>query len=114
MVAMYFRSFLCLAIASLVFSPLVMAEYPYLSAPDYDSKKQSEGIMIWVLKDGSLITDSGNIKTAAGIIDICKEWRKQGTEPSIRVLLRSFLPTKIWGTSCLSWKPCTARKSALI
>ena len=78
-----FRTFL----VSLMCISSALAGYPTLSGPNYPPSKQGECLMISVMKNGSLVTDAGNIRTVEGIIDICKDWRKQRTEPGIRILL---------------------------
>ena len=48
--------------------------------------KRAEGIMVWVRDDGTLLSDSG-LRTSDQILQTCEEWRIQGTEPGIRIIL---------------------------
>ncbi len=48
--------------------------------------KAAEGIMVWVRDDGTLLSDSG-LRTTDQLLKTCEQWRMQGTEPALRLIL---------------------------
>jgi len=51
-----------------------------------EASKPAEGIMVWIRDDGTLLSDSG-LRTSDQILHTCAEWRMQGTEPGVRIIL---------------------------
>ena len=66
------------------------AEDVILRGKEYPEQKKGEGIMVMVREDRSLLSDSGPT-TITKLLQTCKEWRSQGTEPGIVIVLYPVL-----------------------
>ncbi len=70
------------------------AEDVILRGKEYPEQKKGEGIMVMVREDRSLLSDSGPT-TITKLLQTCKEWRSQGTEPGIVIVLYPALPSNL-------------------
>lgn len=70
------------------------AEEIILRGKEYPEQKKGEGIMVMVREDQSLLADSGPT-TISKLLRTCKEWRSQGTEPVIVIVLYPALPSNL-------------------
>ena len=51
-----------------------------------ETRKEAEGILLWIDSKGGLVSDGGP-KTEKALLETFKLWRAQGTEPGIRLIL---------------------------
>jgi hypothetical protein len=70
----------------LITGSTVLADQVILHWNPNEPPKPAEGIIVWVRDDGRLLSDSG-LRTIEQLLETCKSWRKQGTEPRIRIVL---------------------------
>jgi biopolymer transport protein ExbD len=77
----------CIAAASLFLTPCISAgsEPVFLRDPSQPQGK-GEGILLFIAADGKLHADSGPTNENA-LERTFKQWRAQGTEPAIRLIL---------------------------
>lgn len=81
-------------ILALITGSTVLADQVILHWNPNEPPKPAEGIMVWVREDGRLLSDSG-LRTTEQLLETCRSWRKQGTEPGIRIVLFPLLESNL-------------------
>ena len=75
-----------LAVGLLVPSQLHADSEPVFLRDTSETPKKSEGILLWIDSKGGLFSDSGPTSEKK-LQETFKQWRDQGTEPGIRLIL---------------------------
>jgi hypothetical protein len=81
-------------ILAVISGSIVLADQVILHWNPNEPPMPAEGMMVWVRDDGTLLADSG-LQTTEQLLETCRSWRKQGTEPGIRIVLYPRLESNL-------------------